>query len=215
MNQENIERKIICPMCGTASAGLSCPKCGEDVTAFHLLRQQALKCYNLGLSLAKNRKREAEECFNIALSLDPSFVEPCIVLGKLCAQQRRYPEAIRHWAKALTLDKTNTVVLTGLDHVRRAFGSKDKIRLEASWKGKSVTLGDWIQDISGQQGRIWRLLPDAEKAPLTHIVIWGSNILPQDIIIPVEYIIGIKDSTIFLNVDLCAQAAGSDKNKKE
>jgi hypothetical protein len=206
MAQETQGEKIICPLCGGATAETSCPKCHEDLTLLHEARSRAIKCYNLGLELAKGKSkddlRHTEECLNLAIMMDAKFVEPYIMLGKLCAQNRRYSEAISHWKKALSLDENNTDVEECLRGLKSLFEGLDTLRIEASWQGKPVRLGSEIRDSKGRRFMIWRLVPDDKNQDLTHIVVWMNSFFPEDRMIPVALISRVNDGIITIGEDL-------------
>jgi tetratricopeptide (TPR) repeat protein len=200
MAQEKRNEGIICPLCGAATTELSCQNCGEDLGLLHEARRRAVQCYNLGLELAqrksKDNGRRAEECLNLAMAFDARFIEPYIVLGKLCAQQRRYSEAISLWKKALSIDRNSKDAGDCLKGLRSLFTGTDTLRLESLWQGKPLRLGSKVQDSTGRRGKIWRLLPDDESQALTHIVIWTNSFFPQDAMIPVELITGVDGDIV-------------------
>jgi tetratricopeptide (TPR) repeat protein len=206
MTQEKLIRGIICPLCGSVTTDKSCPDCHEDLGILHEVRYRAIQCYNLGLQLAKKKKRDAEACFITAISLDTHFIGSYIVLGKLYAKQKRYSEAIELWKKALKIDKNCKEALDCLQGLKSLFEGAETIRLESSWQGKPLRLGSEVQDTAGLRARIWRLIPNNENEALTHIVVWSNSLFksffPEDVMIPVELITGTDGYTVLIGGSL-------------
>jgi tetratricopeptide (TPR) repeat protein len=202
MNEEKLNETIICPLCGSATTEKSCPDCGEDLGLLHDIRRRAIRCYNLGLRLVKRNKSEAEECLKMAIELDAGLSGSYIVLGKICALQRRYSEAIENWQKALTLNRDNKEALDCLQGFQALFESTATLRLESTWQGKPLRIGSEVRDPAGHRARIWRLLPNDENEDLTYIVIWKNSFTPEDAMVPVEYITGIDGYTVFVKETL-------------
>lgn len=198
MNEDKLNETVVCPLCGSATTEQSCPDCGEDLGLLHDIRRRAIRCYNLSLRLVNRNTPEAEDCLKLAIELDAGFYEPYIVLGKICARQRRYSEAIEHWQKALTVNRDSKEALDCLQGFRVLFESTTTLRLESSWQGKPLRIGSEVRDPAGHRARIWRLLPNDESQVLTHIVIWKNSFTPEDAIVPVEYITGIDGYTILI-----------------
>ncbi len=100
------QASIYCPVC-SLDAGVErvCPGCGEDLSLLYGCQMVASMSYSLGLDIAQEKRRHciehARECLRVAAGVKGDFAEAYILLGKLCAQDKQYGEAIACWKKAL------------------------------------------------------------------------------------------------------------------
>jgi len=68
--------------------------------------KRAVKEYNKGMEAYKARKdADAEGYFLQALTYDPKFVEPCLLLGTIYEDQRVYDKAIVYYEKSIEIDR--------------------------------------------------------------------------------------------------------------
>ena len=71
----------------------------------------------LGLALVANALADpetGERAFAAALQRDPQLSEAAFGLGLLCFEQRRYPEAIAHWRRAIAAGGRHPMIRAGL-----------------------------------------------------------------------------------------------------
>ena len=204
MAQDILAGRITCPVCKTKTSDQACPGCGEDLSLLREQLSQAIVSYNLGLHLAKRRRKssreQAKECQHLATALQANLIEPYVVLGKVYAQQKQYPEAIAYWSKALSLDHGHIEAQGCLNTLRKLFGGDEKLRLEASQKDKPVRIGSPVHFTEGHKGTLWRILPNDKKSGFTHIVVLVKRFFREKLIVPREMITAINSNSIRLGL---------------
>jgi tetratricopeptide (TPR) repeat protein len=87
--------------------------------------------FQLGqIAQVQSKPDEARAHFERSLSLSPQFVQALIVLGKMDAQAKQYPQAIELLSRATTLQPTNETAHYALLTAYRDAGQMDKAKSE-------------------------------------------------------------------------------------
>lgn len=195
---------VRCPVCRIPVTDKVCPDCDIDLSLVRECQDLAAAAYNLGLSLAKRRRKDnlenAEDCLKLAISLKSDFAEPRIVLGKLAAQRGRYPDAIAYWTEAIRFEPENTEAHDCLNKLREVLGGDTAMRLEAKWQDRMIRIGCDVQSADGFTGRLNRIIPGNPDSQITHLVVSMGRLFPRNMLVPANTISSVRDNVISLHM---------------
>jgi osmotically-inducible protein OsmY len=203
MAQEPRPVKIRCPVCNEATGDRVCPACGEDLGPLHETRALALASYNLGLDLARQRRRgsieHALESLHLATRLKADFIEPYIVMGKLYSQQKSYARAIACWSQAAGIDPGNAEVRECQHALRQLLGGDENLLLEATCQAGPVRLFSPVRCTDGHAGKVWRILGGGKTGGFSHIALAVGKFFTQHYLVPAGSIAAVEDGAILID----------------